>query len=134
MKRERLKRLLIGVVLLTLFPPGFFLQPPSTEAMLIPVDPGVGQGQPSLQRQDDLQKIQGVLEAKVIRQRLADLGFSADEITAKLNGLSDEQIHIVANQLDSLVVGGFHGADDILHLALSILVIVAIVVLILVLI
>src|ERR671924_511909 len=77
MKRERLKRLLIGVVLLTLFPPGFFLQPPSTEAMLIPVDPGVGQGQPSLQRQDDLQKIQGVLEAKVIRQRLADLGFSA---------------------------------------------------------
>ena len=106
----------------------------SLQAALIPVDPSGAQGQPTLERQADVQKIQGVLEAKVIRQRLADLGFSADEIAMKLNGLSDEQIHTVATQLDTLIVGGLHGADDILHLALSILVIVAIVVLILVLI
>jgi hypothetical protein len=125
------RRFVIGLLLVTLLAPASLLRPVSAEAMLIPVDPSVADGQPTLQRQDDLQKIQGVLEAKVIRQRLADLGFSADEITVKLNGLSDEQIHTVATQLDTLMVGGFHGADDILHLALTILVIVVIVVLIL---
>jgi hypothetical protein len=41
-----------------------------------------------------------------LHQRLADLGFSADEITARLSELSDEQIHYFASKLDDLKVGG----------------------------
>jgi uncharacterized protein DUF6627 len=134
MGTEVLRRRLIAVLLVTLSLPAFHMGALPAHAMLIPNDPHVAQGHSALQRQEDLQKIQGVLEAKVIRQRLADLGFSPNEITMKLNGLSDEQLHFVATRVDSLIVGGFHGVDDVLHLAISILVIVLIVVLILVLI
>jgi hypothetical protein len=61
------------------------------------------------------------------------MGFSADEIAQKLNGLSNEQLHQFAQQIDNVMVGGFHGADDVLHLLLTILLIVAVVVLLLVL-
>jgi hypothetical protein len=134
--RDAKRTILIAtLIIMTAVPPLLVgILPVCSHAMLIPYEPGATQGQSALQRQEDLQKVQAVLEAKVIRQRLADLGFSADEITMKLNGLSDEQVHLVASQLDSLIVGGFHGVDDILHLALSILLIVAVVVLILVLI
>lgn len=135
MRDAKRTMLITALIIITAVPPLLLgILPVCSDAMLIPYDPGTAQGQSVLQRQEDLQKIQGVLEAKVIRQRLADLGFSPDEITMKLNGLSDEQIHLVASRVDSLIVGGFHGVDDVLHLAISILVIVLIVVLILVLI
>lgn len=130
------RTMLVAALIVIAAVPPFLLGilPVRSDAMLIPNDPPVAQGQTALQRLDDLQKVQAVLESKIVRQRLADLGFSANEITMKLNGLSDEQIHFVATQVDSLIVGGFHGVDDVLHLAISILVIVLIVVLILVLI
>jgi hypothetical protein len=80
---------------------------------------------------EELSNIQRVLEAKMVRQRLADLGLSADEIAAKLNRLSDVQIHQIATQLESVIPGGFHGLDDVLHLALTVLLIVVIVLVIL---
>ena len=105
----------------------------SAAAMLIPSDAGMS-GQETSQRTQDLQAIQQVLELKVLRQRLVDLGFSPDEITAKLGGLSDEQIHTFAQQIESVMVGGFHGADDLLHGGLSLLVLVVIIVLVILLI
>jgi len=54
MKTETLRVLVIGVLLVTVFAPTLLLRPVSTEAMLIPADPGIAQGQPTLQRQDDL--------------------------------------------------------------------------------
>jgi hypothetical protein len=105
-----------------------------TNAMLIPSDDPTAHTHLD-QRVHDLQTIQQVLEMKVLRQRLTDLGFSADEIASKLGGLSDEQVHSFAQQIDSVMVGGFHGADDLLHGGLlSILVIAAIVLLVLLLI
>lgn len=97
--------------------PGHAMLAPSDQAASTPA-----------QRGDDLAKVQGVLEAKIVQQRLADLGYSADEISAKLNRLSDSQLHQVASQIDSLFPAGFHGAtDDFLHIALSVLLIVVIV-------
>jgi hypothetical protein len=57
-------------------------------------------------RVSDLQKIQEILETKMIRTRLEQLGFSEDEIQARLTQLNDQQIHQLALKLDKIKVGG----------------------------
>jgi len=74
----------------------------------------------------DVEKITTVLEQKLVRQRLQDLGFSADEISTRLSELTDAQIHYFATRLDDLKVGG-----DGLGLVIAVLVIIALVILIL---
>ncbi len=68
---------------------------PSEGLSLSPIDRGA-----------ELQKIQGVLETKMISERLRSLGFTAEEIQKRLGQLSDHQIHQLALQLDDLKVGG----------------------------
>jgi hypothetical protein len=63
-----------------------------------------------IDRTEDLQKVQSILESKMVGERLKQLGFTAEEIKGKLAYLSDDQIHQLALQLDELKVGGFHGA------------------------
>jgi hypothetical protein len=46
-----------------------------------------------------------VLETKLVKQRLQDLRFTPDEVSARLAQLSDEQIHQLAQRLDDLRVG-----------------------------
>ena len=77
-------------------------------------------------RAADAETIRSALEQKLVRQRLADIGFSADEISARLSELSDEQVHYFASKLDELKVGG-----DGLGILIGILVIVVLVLLIL---
>ncbi|MBW2174680.1 MAG: PA2779 family protein, partial [Deltaproteobacteria bacterium] len=47
-----------------------------------------------------------ILETKMIRTRLEQLGFSQDEIQARLTQLNDQQIHQLALNLDKIKVGG----------------------------
>jgi hypothetical protein len=61
------------------------------------------------QREGDLMKIRAVLEDKIVRQRLSDHGFSAEEVEARLSALSDGQLHDLALRVDELRVGGLHG-------------------------
>jgi hypothetical protein len=77
-------------------------------------------------RSADLATVQAILENKLISQRLQDLGFSADEISARLSQLSDQQIHSIAQKLDDLKVG----ADGGTGLVIAILLIIVIVLLI----
>jgi len=72
-----------------------------------------------------LEKIQKVLEMKVVTERLAQLGLTQDEIQKRLHQLSDQQIHQIALQLDELKVGG-----DALGVIIALLVIALLVVLI----
>jgi len=57
-------------------------------------------------RAEDLQKVQRVLENKLVQQRLADLGLTPEEVNAKLDRLSDAQLHQMAAQIDALMPGG----------------------------
>lgn len=77
-------------------------------------------------RQQDTATIKKVLEQKLVKQRLKVLGYSADEVKARLDKLSDNELHRFATQLDTLTAGG-----DALGVLLAILVIVAIIALIL---
>jgi hypothetical protein len=77
-------------------------------------------------RSSDLGKIQKVIETKAVSERLKQLGLTQDEISSRLNQLSDQQIHQAALQLDDLKVGG-----DALGLIIALLVIAILVVLLL---
>ncbi len=77
-------------------------------------------------RQQDTATIKKVLEQKLVKQRLKVLGYSEDEVKARLDKLSDNELHRFATQLDTLTAGG-----DAMGVLLAILVIVAIIALIL---
>ena len=76
-------------------------------------------------RAADLQKIQKTLEIKMVSQRLTDLGFSPDEIKARMGQLSDQQIHQCALELDQMKVAG-----DGLGFVIALLVVVILVIII----
>ncbi len=75
-------------------------------------------------RAADMERIRQVIESKMVGERLGKLGFTQDEIRTRLQGLSDQQIHKLALQLDDLKVG----RDDGLGIIIAILVIAILVV------
>ena len=60
---------------------------------------------PTSDRAGDLLTVQAVIESKLVSQRLADLGFTAEEVGARIAQLNNEQIHQMAQNLDQLRVG-----------------------------
>ena len=75
-------------------------------------------------RQTDLETVQTVLESKMVAQRLKDLGFSHEEIRARLDQLSDQELHQLALKLDDLRVGQDAFGVIIALLVIAILVVV----------
>lgn len=80
----------------------------------------------SFSREADINKIQRVLESKMVSQRLSELGLSVSEINSRLDDLSDADMHQFATRLDSLMPGGDAGVTIILLLVITILVLVII--------
>jgi hypothetical protein len=78
-------------------------------------------------RQEEMSRIQRALETEIVKEKLKAYGLSPGEIEQKLPGLSDGQIHLLAQASDQLLVG----ADDALGVIIAILVIVLLVILIL---
>jgi hypothetical protein len=115
-----LKKILVGYLVLAMFMIGIT---PRVFAGMSPSEMiALNQGDPAA----DLQKIQKILEIKMIRERLQALGFKADEIQARLKQMDAAQIHQVALRLDDLKVGGDGGEVVIILLLLAILVVVVI--------
>jgi hypothetical protein len=73
----------------------------------------------------DIAKIQKTLETKELRQRLLDHGLTPEETAARIDKLSDEQLHRLASSLDSIQAGG-----DPLGFVLGVVIIALLVVLI----
>jgi hypothetical protein len=93
-------------------------------AVMIPSDlenAGVSIG---MDRDADIQKIQMVLESKLVMQRLSDLGLSVEEVQQSMAKLTTQELHNVASNLDGLQAGGDLG------LVIGILVVVVLVLLI----
>ncbi len=87
-------------------------------AMFIP------SGQAASARQADMATIQKTLESAVVKQRLMDYGLSSEEAVARINKLSDDQIHQFATRLDSLQAGADVGDALIFLLLVAIIVVV----------
>lgn len=77
-------------------------------------------------RTADMDKIQKVIEMKMVSERLEKFGLTNDEIQSRLNNLSDQQLHKLALQIDDIKVGG-----DALGVIIALLVIAILVVLLL---
>ncbi|MBI4653592.1 MAG: PA2779 family protein [Nitrospirae bacterium] len=75
-------------------------------------------------RAADIDKIQKVLETKMVRERLEKLGYAQEEINSRLTQFSDQQIHNLALQIDDIKVGG-----DGLEIVIALLVIAILIVL-----
>ncbi len=96
------------------------------EAMFLPSAPA--QDASGIDRTSDVAMIQQALESRTLQQRLMDYGLSRDEALAKINRLSDEQIHSLAANISALQAGGHHmDAETLLLILLLVLLIIIIV-------
>jgi len=100
----------------------FSLIPPNAEAFL--VQSRLSSGELISERADQIATIQSALEEKIVSQRLQDYGLSKAEVIAKMDTLSDAQLHQLAG-LSGDVGGGAIGA------VIGVLVIILLVVVIL---
>ena len=79
------------------------------------------------ERASDLQKIQKFLEMKMVRERFKELGISPEEIQARLDQVSDPQLHQLALKLDELKIGADSGLGIIILLLVVAIVIIIII-------
>lgn len=95
---------------------------PRAEASMVPTAMTMA----SETRTQDLTTVQKVLENKAVKARLSALGYTDQEISAKMSLVSDAEMHNLASQLNALDAGG-----DGLGILVTLLVIVLLVVVIL---
>jgi len=76
------------------------------EAMLLPATLDAAQAGPDFDRTEELSKVQKTLESKELRQKLLDYGLTPEETEARINSLSDDQLHRLAANLDAVQAGG----------------------------
>ena len=116
------KRLLLWYLLGSLLLVAFL--PTDSRALFLPTNFAPSQNL-SAQRTLEIKKIQYLLENKVVRQRLQDLGLSESEITTRLAQLSDQEVHQLSTHIDSFIPGGDSGLGIVIALlVIAILVVV----------
>ncbi len=77
-------------------------------------------------RAADLARIQTALESRIVQQKLMDYGLSPAETLARVNRLSDKQIHEFATHTDSIQAGG-DGGDVVVGLVVVALLVVVLI-------
>jgi flagellar biosynthesis protein FliP len=101
----------------------FFLTSPTLAGMVVSLaSPDL---QSSEMRAEEIRKVQGALENELVRAKLSAYGLTADEVNQKLDRMTDEQIHLLAQASDDILAGG-NGVG----FAIGILVVILLVVLI----
>lgn len=80
-------------------------------------------------RAAEIDKVQTVLEQKVVMQKLLDYGVSPEEAMAKVRSMSDRDLHRLASLADRVAAGADGGVDFLI--ALAVLVILVLVILML---
>ncbi|HNV46778.1 MAG TPA: PA2779 family protein, partial [Spirochaetota bacterium] len=60
----------------------------------------------SVERDSRVRSVQKALENKIVIEKLRAHGLDEGEIRAKLSGLSDEQLHLLAQASDRALAGG----------------------------
>ncbi len=88
---------------------------------------GTGAGDGVASRAADLDKVQAILENRIVVQKLMDYGVSADEAMAKVRSMSDGELH----RLASLADRAGEGADDALGFLIGVAILVILVIVIL---
>ncbi len=74
-------------------------------------------------RERDIQTVRAALENKVVRQRLADLGLTKEQIESRMGKLDNQKLHQVATQIEKQNPAG-DGAIGILVIVVLVLLII----------
>ncbi len=77
---------------------------------------------------EELARIQRALELEIVKGKLSAYGLSPDEINQRVEGLSDEQLHLLARASDQILAGG-DGGEVVIAVLLIILIVLLILVL-----
>jgi len=102
--RNKLYRLSIIIIILASFTP-LSLISKSVEAAVVNSQMISPDGKTPA-RDIDEGKVRRMLEDKIVAERLKSYGLSKEEVTAKLDKMSDEQIHQLASLSDRIPAGG----------------------------
>ncbi len=78
-------------------------------------------------RSEEINKIQRALETGVVSEKMQAYGLQSEEIKGKLQGMSDEQIHMLSQASDRLLAGADSGAGFVITLLVVILLVILIV-------
>ena len=108
-----------GIAMMLVVVMGLVSLVPQVEASFVPTE----QSTSSVSRQEDMATIQKALEQKLVKERLKDLGYTEEEIKARLDRLSGAEVHSLASQLDSLMPAGGWEAAVVVILLVAILVV-----------
>jgi len=84
-----------------------------------------GKNASTLREVDEI-KVRRALENKIVAEKLMSHGLTTEEVSEKLNEMSDEQVHQIASLSDRIPAGG----DGVVAVVVTVLVIVALVLLI----
>jgi len=60
----------------------------------------------TVDREEDIKKIQRVLESKIVQEKLKAYGLSKEEVEKKLSEMDDQQIHMLAKASEKVLAGG----------------------------
>ncbi|MGZ6210081.1 MAG: PA2779 family protein [Syntrophales bacterium] len=77
-------------------------------------------------RSEEINKIQRALETRVVNEKMQAYGLQPEEIKAKLQGMSDEQIHMVSQASDRLLAGADGGIGIIIGLLIIVVLVLVI--------
>ena len=94
---------------------------PRIEASFVPSD----QSSAPISQQEDMATLQKALEQKLVTERLKDLGYTEDEIRARLDRLSDSELHSLATRIDTLMPAG--SAEAVLAVILLVAILVVLI-------
>jgi hypothetical protein len=76
-------------------------------------------------RAEELTRVQRTLEMEIVKGQLAAYGLTPEEVNQRLEGLSDEQLHMLAQASDRVLAGG-DGGEVIIAVLLIILIVLLI--------
>lgn len=84
-------------------------------------------GLSQIDRPTDLKKVQKFLEMKMVRERLREFGFTAEEIKNRLGELDDQSMHALALKIDDLKVGTDEGVGILVALIVIVILVIILV-------
>lgn len=74
----------------------------------------------------EIDKVQTVLEQKVVMQKLLDYGVSSEEAMAKIRSMSDSDLHRLASLADRVAAGSDSGVGILIGLAVLVILVLVI--------
>ena len=78
-------------------------------------------------RSEEVSKIQRAMETRVVKEKMEAYGLQPEEIKARLDSMSDDQINMLSQASDRLLAGADSGAGFVIALLIIVILVIIIV-------